>query len=204
MARGFSMVQDFYERQGWRFDPAVTDSVDPVWGLPLIEMTKQIAVIDPRRNRLSGVLLKGALMLAAAAIIVAALRGLQDFGAVLEAQAVAVGIILGLFALYYINSLQSPNYIVWRNRLGVAVIGLAYALLLVASWSLAALLLHALGLTFPRTVNIGDPALQNLKIVVPNSERLAVLLLVLLCPAADQLARRGALWFLRRYVWAFV
>jgi GNAT superfamily N-acetyltransferase len=203
VARGFPVIQAFYERHGWRPEAMESGSTDSVWGLPLIHMTKRIATVHRWRNQFCGWILKGTLALAAAAIIVLAMGLLHAGGVFQEAAAVAFGIVLGLFSLLFIPGVKSANYTVWRNILSVAALALAHALLMTAAWAIAALAVHRMGLTTPRIVDLGSAAVEGVPVVSHKPEVIGLALLMLLCPAADQLARRTLNWLWRRYVWLF-
>jgi hypothetical protein len=199
VARGHDAILAFYERRGWQ-PSAEEPPPDPAWGLRLITMTKQLASIDPRLNRISGWLLKAVLCLAAAAVIFLAQWGLHGTGALNDGEAVAAGFALAVLVLYYTPRLQCENYTVWRNWLGVAAASFLHVAVLVAAFAAGALALQASGLFAPELLDTGFVTIETTSRHI-QLVRLSVLLI--LCFAAGKAASRavGLVW--RRYAWLF-
>lgn len=201
VAREQTPVHEFYQRRGWRLQPLEEASADHNWGIPLIQMTKRIAEIDPHRHKVAGIRLKAQLILAALALIALSLYGLHAGGAMTGIQAVLAGIVLGICAGSYVVQLDGVNFTSSGVRIRVAAVAGSHVVLLVAIFSLAALGLHATGVAAPRALATGIPEVPKVWVIDRRSEQMGVILIGLSCIAADQIARHGLNWLWRRYSW---
>ena len=199
VARGHDAILAFYERRGWQ-PSSEEPPPEPVWGLRLITMSKQLTSIDPQLNRLSGWLLKALLCLAAAAVIFLAQWGLHGTGALNDGEAVAAGFVLAILVLNYTPRLHCENYTVWRNWLGIAAAGFLHVAALVATSAAGALALQASGLFAPELLDTGSVTIE---VTSSHVQLVRLSVLLILCVAAGKAARHAVSLVWSRYAWLF-
>jgi GNAT superfamily N-acetyltransferase len=202
VAEGYPAIQAFYERRGWRVEKTMPKEANPAsseWGLTVVALTKQVGEIDQFRHRVSGAVLKAALIFAAAAAIALALRGLYGTGAVDVPEAIAAGTVLGVLAANFLG--RSVNFTARRTRWHAAVLAGVYVTLLLVAFSLAVIAWQATGLLAPGGGAIDLPGFPSIELHDPKRDQMRILLVMALSGAAALFARRATTWLWRRYWW---
>jgi GNAT superfamily N-acetyltransferase len=183
VAQGNPAVRAFYERHGWRSGAPMHD---PIWGVPLLGMTKEINAFDTRRHAAIGALFKSALVVACTPFILPAVVALWAMGALRVSESLVAGLVLGYFTISMIVRLDCVNFANRRNGRDLAAAAGTPVGILAATVAIGAAALWS----------VDAPVFQH-----RDREALSFAVLFLLALAADQVARRAVEWLTKRRGW---